>query len=107
MGVGKTTLVRFLTEALGASPATSPTYSIFNKYEAPELILYHVDLYRVETLEDLDSTGFWDLFSDRQAVILIEWAERIDADDYPKDWPMKTWSLSFSADGVSRHLDVS
>ena len=46
----------------------------------------HLDLYRLESEDDLESTGFWDLFSEEKGLILIEWAERLNPAYLPTNW---------------------
>ena len=77
MGAGKTAFTRGLAIGLGAGDvASSPTFALVNEYQG-RLILDHFDMYRIETWEDLESTGFFDyLESDR--VLAIEWSENIE-----------------------------
>ena len=71
MGAGKTAFTRGLAIGLGAGDvASSPTFALVNEYQG-RLVLDHFDMYRIETWEDLESTGFFDyLESDR--VLAIE-----------------------------------
>lgn len=78
MGVGKTTLVRGVAEGMGITEGhsvSSPTFTILQSYPCRELTLYHLDLYRISGREDLDSTGYRDVFGG-SGVIVIEWVER-------------------------------
>lgn len=77
LGAGKTAFTRGLAIGLGAGDvASSPTFALVNEYQG-RLILDHFDMYRIETWEDLESTGFFDyLESDR--VLAIEWSENIE-----------------------------
>ena len=79
LGAGKTALARGIVEGFGCEDPTavhSPTFSLINEYVCPKGIVYHVDLYRLETLQDLYSIGLDELvISD--AVIIIEWAEKL------------------------------
>lgn len=78
LGMGKTAFVRGMAEVLapGAS-VTSPTFALVNEYGGnPPLC--HFDMYRVESWEDLYSTGFFD-YLDQGAVLAIEWSENIEA----------------------------
>lgn len=77
MGAGKTAFTRGLLSGLGAENiVSSPTFAIVNEYEA-RLTVEHFDMYRIESWDDLYSTGFFDyLNTDR--VLVIEWSENIE-----------------------------
>ena len=77
LGAGKTALVRGIAQGLGASPAevTSPTFVVIHEYDQGRLPLAHMDLYRVRSPRDLESTGLIEYFSG-QTVTVIEWAEK-------------------------------
>jgi tRNA threonylcarbamoyladenosine biosynthesis protein TsaE len=76
LGAGKTTLVSGALEALGvASHARSPTYTLIEPYEAAQVTLYHLDLYRLGAPADLEMLGVRDLLNS-QSVLFIEWPER-------------------------------
>ena len=76
LGAGKTTLVAGLVEALGGGAASSPTFSLVNEYRGGRLIVWHVDLYRVERAAELPELGLDDAIGDRRGICVIEWAER-------------------------------
>jgi tRNA threonylcarbamoyladenosine biosynthesis protein TsaE len=77
LGSGKTCFVQGIARALGIlRPVTSPTFTIINEYRG-RLPLYHVDLYRLNRIEDLLSIGF-DEYLDAGGFVAIEWAERAD-----------------------------
>lgn len=106
MGAGKTTFIRALVQALGvdAEEANSPSFSLINEYRSyttAELI-YHFDLYRLESLDEALEIGVEDYF-DSGAVCLIEWPERV-ADILPDDTVRV--DISEDADG-SRLLKVT
>lgn len=77
MGAGKTTLAQAITRQLGVTDGfSSPTYSIVNHYEASDGEVYHIDLYRLESLEEALNIGIEDyLYPDY--ITLIEWPELI------------------------------
>ncbi|MFA9380515.1 MAG: tRNA (adenosine(37)-N6)-threonylcarbamoyltransferase complex ATPase subunit type 1 TsaE [Acetanaerobacterium sp.] len=76
MGVGKTAFVRGLAQGLGvAGEVTSPTFALVHEHEG-DIPLYHFDMYRVTSLDDLYSTGFFD-YLDTGAVLVVEWSENI------------------------------
>ena len=77
LGSGKTTFTQGLAKGLGISEKyyiTSPTYSIINEYPGP-LKLYHIDLYRIEDVLELDYIGIDEIMDQENAVIAIEWPE--------------------------------
>ena len=82
---GKTVFVKGLAEGLGVDPArvTSPTFVIANEYPAPGRLLAHVDLYRIESAQELEATGFLD-YLEPGAVVAVEWADRFP-DALPED----------------------
>jgi tRNA threonylcarbamoyladenosine biosynthesis protein TsaE len=77
LGAGKTALVRGIAQGLGASPmvVTSPTFVVIHEYGQGRLPLAHVDLYRIRTPRELESTGLIEYFSG-QIVTAIEWADK-------------------------------
>lgn len=79
MGAGKTAFVRGLCRGLGLNcHVSSPTFSLVHQYGSGSNALYHFDMYRVETYEDLYSTGFFD-YLDYGGILAIEWSENISA----------------------------
>src|SRR5512135_1267459 len=78
LGAGKTTLVKGIAEGFQAASqedVTSPTFTLVHEYRGPQVNVFHVDLYRVDTQRELDTLGLDDLFADN-SVILIEWGEK-------------------------------
>ena len=76
MGAGKTAFTRSLVMGLGAGDVvSSPTFALVNEY-AGRLTVEHFDMYRVESWDDLYSTGFFD-YLDTDCVLVIEWSENI------------------------------
>jgi tRNA threonylcarbamoyladenosine biosynthesis protein TsaE len=77
LGAGKTTLTKGIIRGLGvAGPddVLSPTFSLIHEYEGPPKV-YHIDLYRLDRVPELETLGLDDLW-DQQAVVLIEWGEK-------------------------------
>jgi len=76
LGAGKTALVRGIAQGLGASPTaiSSPTFVVIHEYQG-RLPLAHVDLYRIRSPRELESTGLIEYFSG-QTVTAIEWADK-------------------------------
>ncbi|MDE6501410.1 MAG: tRNA (adenosine(37)-N6)-threonylcarbamoyltransferase complex ATPase subunit type 1 TsaE [Ruminococcus sp.] len=83
LGAGKTTFTRGIASGLGLGDCvSSPTFTLVNEYRGENITLYHFDMYRIQTEDGLESTGFFDYpFEDNIAV--IEWSENI-ADFLPK-----------------------
>ena len=78
MGMGKTCFVRGLAKGLGyTGSVSSPTFAIVNEYKGGKFDLYHFDMYRVTSFDDLYSTGFFD-YLESGAVLAIEWSENIE-----------------------------
>ncbi|HEY8269900.1 MAG TPA: tRNA (adenosine(37)-N6)-threonylcarbamoyltransferase complex ATPase subunit type 1 TsaE [Pseudobdellovibrionaceae bacterium] len=86
VGAGKTELVKTLTQSLGIQETASPSFAIHHHYENRDVSMEHVDLYRLESEDDLESTGFWDLFGVKKGLIVIEWSDRLDQDLLPMNW---------------------
>ncbi len=79
LGAGKTTLVKGIAEGLQAASAndvTSPTFTLIHEYRGPEVKLYHVDLYRIETERELATLGLDELFAEEGNLVLLEWGEK-------------------------------
>jgi len=75
LGAGKTTLAKGIVKGLGAArpeDVSSPTFTLIHEY-GPSV--YHIDLYRLDTPEQVATLGLEEIF-DRRAVVLIEWGER-------------------------------
>jgi len=77
LGAGKTQLVKGVARGLGiAARVHSPTFTLVNEYGGGRLRLFHLDLYRLETREQILSAGLEEFLSP-DGVAVIEWAERI------------------------------
>ncbi len=78
LGAGKTAFTRVLARGLGAGePVTSPTYTIVNEYLSGRIPLFHFDMYRLASAEDLFDIG-WEDYLDRGGVCAVEWSERVE-----------------------------
>ena len=74
LGVGKTALVRAMLQAMGhAGEVPSPTFAIVQPYEALDLPVWHVDLYRIEDAAEMEELG---LDAADEGVLIVEWPER-------------------------------
>jgi tRNA threonylcarbamoyladenosine biosynthesis protein TsaE len=104
LGAGKTTLAKGIVEGLGVAAAddvSSPTYTIVHEYGDPVRV-YHIDLYRLETVAEVLGMGIEDLL-ESPALLLIEWGER-----FPQLMPpSRTEIRIFPQAGDSRRFVVT
>ena len=92
LGSGKTTFVKGLAKGLKIPKEVlihSPSFTLINEYPG-EIPLYHVDLYRLENLREIEELGIEDYFG-RGGVVAIEWADRA-----PQFWPHHAVEIDFN-----------
>ena len=78
LGSGKTCFTSGIAEGLGfTGDVTSPTFALINEYIGGRLSLYHFDMYRIESWDDLYSSGFFE-YADMGGVVAVEWSENIE-----------------------------
>lgn len=96
LGVGKTQTVKsFLRHIDPTIKVTSPTFSIINEYISGNKKIFHIDLYRIKSSQDLESTGFWDIFSVDEGIVFIEWSERLPENEkLPTQWNIKKLNIT-------------
>jgi tRNA threonylcarbamoyladenosine biosynthesis protein TsaE len=101
LGAGKTTLAKGIVSALGAAPpeeVSSPTFTLIHEYSP---CVYHIDLYRLDTEQQVATLGLDEIF-DREAVVLVEWGER-----FPRLMPDDRVEIRLTdAGGSARAIEV-
>ncbi|MEL7162578.1 MAG: tRNA (adenosine(37)-N6)-threonylcarbamoyltransferase complex ATPase subunit type 1 TsaE, partial [Bacteroidota bacterium] len=105
LGAGKTTLVAECCRHMGVTePTSSPTFSIVNEYAGAEGPVYHLDCYRLETVEEALSAGLEELFLGEGYPIFVEWPAVIEP-LLPPD--VVYLRLSHTSDGTARELSIT
>src|SRR5579863_9894475 len=111
LGAGKTTLTKGIISGLGAAKeedVTSPTFNLVHEFRVPNPAgaagnthvykIYHVDLYRIETFQGLESLGLEDALSEK-AILIIEWPEHFTL---RTDWPTIEIRLEHAGEDARR-----
>lgn len=77
MGVGKTTLTKYIIKSLGCEQeVTSPTFNIMQSYDTKKGNAWHVDLYRLKNVYEVEELGLYEMFSNN--IFIVEWPERFE-----------------------------
>ncbi len=81
LGMGKTTLVRGMAEALGADAGdvSSPTFTVVQEYKGRKTRLIHLDLYRLETEREVEGIGLWEMADAADALVMVEWGDKFES----------------------------
>lgn len=96
LGAGKTTLVEGLTSALGAVRATSPSFVLVHRYEGGRIPIWHLDLYRLETQEEVTELDLAQYLT-QDSLTVCEWPERA-----AHAWPVDSLTIDLSYSGAGR-----
>ncbi len=103
LGAGKTTLAKGIVSALTSTPPeeiSSPTFTLIHEYG--DARVYHIDLYRLDTSEQVATLGLDEIF-DREAVVLLEWGER-----FPDILPANRFEIRLTAlDENRRQIEIT
>jgi tRNA threonylcarbamoyladenosine biosynthesis protein TsaE len=102
LGAGKTTLAKGIVEGRGITSGedvSSPTFTLIHEYGQP-VGVYHIDLYRLNTLDEARRLGLEDLF-EQPALVLLEWGER-----FPELLPNQRIEIRLSHKGEENRLIV-
>jgi tRNA threonylcarbamoyladenosine biosynthesis protein TsaE len=104
LGAGKTTLAQGIVQGLGAAQAeevSSPTYTLVHEYGDPVRV-YHIDLYRLDSVEQVRGVGYEDIL-EQDALVLVEWGER-----FPELFPDDRIEIRLrTLDGDTREISIS
>ena len=79
LGAGKTTLIKGIAEGFAAAKqedVTSPTFTLIHEYRGKQVNVFHIDLYRVDTQEQVFAAGLEEYFHQTDGLTVVEWAER-------------------------------
>ena len=100
LGAGKTFFTQYLCKKLGVNEyVNSPSYVLMNEYLSGDFPIFHLDLYRIKSEEEVLELGLYEIFD--SGITIIEWPE-IGEDFLPE----KTISLKFFYDGDGRRVEV-
>lgn len=98
LGAGKTLLTKGIVQSLGydVDEVTSPSFSLVNLYKTDDHNIYHIDLWRIAERSDAAfAVGLDEILEDPQAIVIIEWAERLGGYELPP----QTISIELEGDG--------
>ncbi len=99
LGAGKTQFVQGVAKALGVTNSvTSPTFNILVSYKGGRLPVYHLDLYRLESAEELEDIDYYALIGGRSdGVVFVEWGEK-----FPRELPCDYLQVAITSDDLGQ-----
>lgn len=103
LGAGKTTFVSLIAKKLGIELVSSPTFSLISQHKN----LTHVDLYRLDSMEEIDAAGFWEIFEEDKNIVFVEWSSKISDDLWPLDWDVTKIVINKKSDTEREVMVVS
>jgi tRNA threonylcarbamoyladenosine biosynthesis protein TsaE len=102
LGGGKTTFISGLAKGLGvAGDLSSPSFTILNQYDAGNLRLIHIDLYRLDGLVEFENIGLDEYIYDKRCISCIEWGEKAE-DFVKKDYLMLGFEYILEEDSIDK-----
>ena len=110
LGAGKTTLVRGFLRGLGYTGfVKSPSYTLVEIYRLSNMVVVHVDLYRLVKLEDYLNLGVEDFYLKKNSILLIEWPEKFIPLPIPtlKFIPLPTLWIKIDVQGKKRIINFT
>jgi tRNA threonylcarbamoyladenosine biosynthesis protein TsaE len=104
LGAGKTTLTKGIVNGAGGAheeDVTSPTFTLVHKHVGDAksdrtVLVYHIDLYRIEDRQGLESLGLEDIFNE-SAIVIVEWPDRLNL---PVNWPVMNITLEHVSEEI-------
>ncbi len=105
LGAGKTHFVQGLAHGLGfPGEVSSPTFAIIQEYHGGRLPLFHIDFYRLETLEEVEALGIEEEYLQTRGITAIEWAEK-----FPQILPVnRLWKVRLTiGNGERREVGLT
>ena len=108
VGAGKTEFIRAVVGALGGDGVRSPTYTYHQVVSLQNGSIDHLDLYRVQNAEDLESIGWRDILGQRHAMVFVEWPHLVEKDSLPNGWQQWRVNIKLEANSgaVSRSITI-
>ena len=88
LAAGKTTFVQIFCQTYSLKNILSPTFSLQQIYSNLEICINHFDLYRLNSPDDVETSGLWDVLSEDKGLVFIEWPSRISMLDLPLSWKL-------------------
>lgn len=88
LAVGKTTFVAYFCKLFDITVVQSPSYSLHQRYSKENIVIDHFDLYRLETEDEVQASGFFDLLNNAADYKFIEWPDRVQISDFPLNNPL-------------------
>ncbi|MFN3455378.1 MAG: tRNA (adenosine(37)-N6)-threonylcarbamoyltransferase complex ATPase subunit type 1 TsaE [Pseudobdellovibrio sp.] len=106
LAAGKTTFVSKVAERFGLKDVSSPTFSLIQSYKNSQKEIHHVDLYRLENLDEIEAIGFWEIFEQRNSIIFVEWPSKVPEELWPLDWNIIKINIGKTENSEKRKVQI-